>query len=91
MFNIPLCTSDIFFCMKSDIYPVNILLLPLCTKKGEKKRKNILYFDQENDAWEAFHYRVCSLTEGAAAEEEPQCPLQDGRGSIAKGGRAGLK
>lgn len=33
MFNIPLCTSDIFFCMKSDICPVNILQLPLCTKK----------------------------------------------------------
>lgn len=34
MFNIPPCTSDIFFCMKSDICPVNILQLPLCTKKN---------------------------------------------------------
>lgn len=33
MFNIPLRTSDIFFCMKSDICPVNILQLPLCTRK----------------------------------------------------------
>lgn len=31
----------------------------------KKKKENILYFDQENDAWEAFHYRGCSRTEEA--------------------------
>lgn len=47
MFNIPLCTSDIFFCMKSDIYPVNILLLPLCTKKERKKRKHFILWPRK--------------------------------------------
>lgn len=61
--------------MKSDICPVNILQLPLCTEK------NILYFDQENDAYEVFH-KGCSQTEGAGADEEPQWPLQD-RGQMA--------
>lgn len=61
--------------MKSDICPVNILQLPLCTEK------NILYFDQENDACEVFH-KGCSHTEGARADEEPQWPLQD-RGQMA--------
>lgn len=40
VFNILLRTSDIFFCMKSDICHVNILQPPLCTEK--KKRKKII-------------------------------------------------
>lgn len=63
MFNIPLRTSDIFFCMKSDICSVNILQPPLC-KKIKKEKKNILYSDQENYAWKAFHYRGCYNTDG---------------------------
>lgn len=56
-----------FLCMKSDICPVNILLLPLCTE-------NISYFDQEKDSWEAFHY-------GGESHEESQWPLEAGGGS----------
>lgn len=72
VFNILLCTSDIFFCMKSDICPVNILQPPLCT---EKKKRKKLYFDQENDAWKVIYYGAA-----AKADEEPECPLQAGGG-----------
>lgn len=43
--------------------------------------KNILYFDQENDACEAFHYRGCSRPQRDVngGDKETQCPLQEER------------
>lgn len=70
VFNILLCTSDIFFCMKSDICPVNILQLLLCTEK--KKRKKNYTLTKKMMPGRRLTTGLQLPQRGAEADEEPE-------------------
>lgn len=53
-------------------------------------KKNILYFDQENDAWEAFHYRAAAALRGPRLRKSHSDPYRT-RGEALQEGHGGLK
>ena len=63
----------------------NQIFAPLIFSSFHYAQKNILYFDQENDAWEAFHYRGYRRTERAMGWRRATVTPTGRRGKDRKG------
>lgn len=71
--HVPVCTSHIFFCMKSDLCPADALQHPLHILKNYTLTKKMMP-GRRSMTW---------------ADEEPDWPLQDGAGTNMKDGGGG--